>query len=114
MNRAAQIRRRIAELGPRRRGARIPEDLRRGIASYGRVRRREGVSLDALAKELGVSSETVRRYVQVRPRLPELVPVEVLADGMDAPRALVMVSPRGYHVEGLDLEEMARLLRMLD
>jgi predicted transcriptional regulator len=113
MDRMAELRRSIAELGPRRRGARIPEDLRREIATYARERRDDGVTLDAVADEIGVSAETIRRYVQRKRSSRELVRVEVIPDAMEVD-ALVVISPRGYRVEGLDLERAARLLRLLD
>ena len=113
MNRVAELRRRIAALGPRRRGARIPEDLRRDIATYARERRHGAITLDALADEIGISSETIRRYVGRKRSSRELVPVEVIPDATVVD-ALVMISPRGYRVEGLDLEKAARLLRLLD
>jgi hypothetical protein len=116
MERGARIRRRMAALGPRGRGARIPEELRRAIAVYARGRRREGVGFHELARETGVSHETIRRYVGERREGRDVVPVEIVADEVtvDDGSGLTVVSPGGYRVEGLDLAGAAALLRMLD
>src|SRR5215470_14644974 len=102
MERSAQIRRRIGALGPRGRGGRIPGTLRRDITAYARERRRAGASLDVLARETGVSPETVRRWLGEARATRELVPVEVVADAIEG-NGLVVVSPRGYRIEGLDI-----------
>jgi hypothetical protein len=116
MERREWIRRRVAALGPRGRGARIPEELRRAIAGYARGRRREGVGFHELARETGVSHETIRRYVGERGERRDVVPVEIVADEVtvDDVDRLAVVSPGGYRVEGLDLAGVAALLRILD
>ena len=58
----ASIRKRIEALGPRKQGGRLPEDLRREIAGYARHRRSEGVKVSDIARETGVSGESVRRW----------------------------------------------------
>ena len=115
MGRAAdQLRRRVAALGPRGRGARLPIPLRAEIIGYARHRHAAGVSVRAIAAETGVSSESVRRWLVAsvgRPARPALLPVEVLA----TPHAegLVLVTPAGHRVEGLQVGTAAALLRAL-
>lgn len=109
-----KLRRRVHALGPRHRGARIPPALRAAIAAYTRDERAAGASCGAMAERLGVSSESVRRWVGTRPGRDGmgggLVPVHVVAE---AGRPLTVRSPTGYRVEGLSVEETAELLRRL-
>jgi hypothetical protein len=115
MDTAAGIRRRVAALGPRGRGARVPEELRQEIGRYTRQRSGEGAALGQIAAETGISRESLRRWmsaVRRRPRrVAEMVPVTVVREaGGDG---VVIVTPGGYRVEGLDVEGAAVLLRRL-
>jgi hypothetical protein len=80
---------------------------------HARRRHRAGAADATIAAELGVSHETVRRWMSSA----RLVPVEILDARMGAtegaPRTLSVVSPSGFHVDGLTLEEAATLLRVL-
>ncbi|MDP9120689.1 MAG: hypothetical protein M3O15_04870 [Acidobacteriota bacterium] len=75
-----------------------------------------GVGLEEVATVLGVSEPTLSRWLE-RQRGP-LRRVEVVAqeEAADRPRlagALVLVTPHGYRVEGLELGEVAALLEAL-
>src|SRR2546428_11909589 len=61
------LRRRVHALGPRHRGARIPAALRAAIAAYAGDERARGTSCGAIAERLGVSAESIRRWVGTRP-----------------------------------------------
>ena len=113
MERSARLRRRVAALGPRGRGSRIPEGLRSEITAYARERHGDGASLRQTAREIGITYETIRNWLRVPERgARALVPVAIVPDVV-ARDALVVVSPRGYRVEGLDVAGAAALLRML-
>lgn len=113
MEHGARVRRRVAALGPRGRGARIPPGLRDDIIAYARERQANGAGLRQVGRETGVTYETIRNWLRVPERgMRALVPVAIVPDVV-TPDALVVVSPRGYRVEGLDVARAAALLRML-
>ena len=109
------LRRRVHALGPRHRGARVPPALRAAIAAYAREERGGGASCGAIAERLGVSAESIRRWVRTRlardGMAGGLVPVHVVAEA--GVKTLTVRSPTGYRVEGLSVEETAALLRRL-
>jgi hypothetical protein len=112
MGSAARIRRQVAALGPRGRGARVPEGLREEIGAYARGRLEEGAGLREVAAETGVSPESVRRWAGSTPdehRDVELLPVQVIGEA----ESIVLVAPGGYRIEGLDIAGAAALLRRL-
>ena len=113
MDRGTRIRRRVAALGVRRRGARVPEALRTEIAAYAEQRRAAGARLKAIAHETGVSGESVRRWMAGAPRRqrPAMVAVEIRSESGGA--GVVVLTPGGYRVEGLDVVGAAALLRQL-
>src|SRR2546425_13095658 len=79
---------------------------------WGRTAR--GTSCGAIAERLGVSAESIRRWVGTRPARDGmaggLVPGHVVAEAV---RSLTVRSPTGYRVEGLSIAETAALLRRL-
>lgn len=97
---------------------RCPEELRARVVAYVEVRRGEGASFRKIGRELGISSTAVRRWLRREPGggRGELVPVRV-AGGAHAPGwsvgGVTVVSPRGWRVEGLDLEGVVALLEVL-
>ena len=109
----ASIRKRIEALGPRKQGGRLPEDLRREIAGYARHRRSEGVKISDIARETGVSGESVRRWsLSKQTRLRELVPVRVRGEAAGH-NGIVIHTAQGHRVSGLDVEGAVRFLRIL-
>lgn len=89
---------------------RCPPALRKKIIEFAEQGRREGRSVTRLAAQVGLSASGLRRWLEkvpgiVRPvRLQEPVPV--------AP-SLVLVTPEGYRLEGLDASSAVDLLRRL-
>jgi hypothetical protein len=109
----ASIRKQIEGLGPRKRGGRLPQSLRREIADYAQHRRSEGVTVSDIARETGVSEESVRRWSSSqRARRRALVPVRVRADGSTS-HGIVIHTAQGHRVTGLDLEGAVRFVRIL-
>ena len=94
----------------RGRGKRVPGELRERVTAYARKRRQGGASLAQLAQETGLSQETLRRWCSEAAGTA-LVPVHVVADA--ASRPVVVVSPSGYRLEGLELDEAVAVLRAL-
>jgi transposase len=116
----------------------IPQDLRRSLKArergqglhlapavraeaeaWAERRRAAGATFSAIADELGVSPESVRRWAaKSMPPAPTtaLVPVEIVAGKPELAqerRTLTVVAPGGYRVEGLTVDEAAALLRVL-
>ncbi len=109
----AAIRKQLSGLGPRKRGGRLPETLRREIAAYARQRRSAGVRLSDIARETGVSEESVRRWAAApESRRGAFVPVRVRTEG-NAASGIIVHTAQGHRVTGLDLEGAVRLLRHL-
>lgn len=107
----ARIRRDVAALGPRRRGGRVPGALRGAIGAYARRERARGVAFGAIATAVGVSKESIRRWVQGA-RSRALLPV-VVRDAVDDGPGVTLTAPGGYRVERLTLVQAAELLRRL-
>ena len=99
-------------IGP---GRFVPPELRERATAWTLRRRRDGESFGAIAVELGVARETVRRWAAestARRPAAKLVPVRV--ERAEARQRLVaVVSPSGFRVEGLTLPEAAAMLRAL-
>jgi hypothetical protein len=67
---------------------------------------RGAVGVERVASELGVSGESLRQWL--RRAAGGFVPVTVI--GEPARQELVVVTPGGYRIEGLGLEELSVLL----
>ena len=108
----ATIRKQLSSLGPRKRGGRLPEPLRREIAAYARQQRAAGIRFSDIARETGVSEESVRRWSAAPERRRTLVPVRVRPEA-SARHGIIIHTVQGHRVTGLDLEGAVRLLRHL-
>ena len=85
--------------------------LRLDAVAYLKRKKREGVSLDVVASELGVSNWSLSRWSRESDRRGEVVPVEVSAS--EETVELSLVTPRGYRIEGLSEERLVRLVERL-
>jgi len=96
---------------------RYPEQLRRQALAYASRRQKAGDSLKRISVQLGLrpqllfywqkkASSNMLRRVRIAPTR------EVRATPVEA-RQLVLVTPRGLRVEGLDVKALAELLRAL-
>src|SRR5258708_34796190 len=101
--RASSLRRALSSHEPAR-GKRYPRALQSRIIEYARSRRAQGTSWKRIASELGLRSESIRRWCVRAERstaIGAMRPVEIApADG--AP-ALAVVSPRGLRIRGVTL-----------
>jgi hypothetical protein len=79
-----------------------------------RAHLRRGHRVDRIAEGLGVTTPTLARWLQ-RPHAPVLRPVAVIAPPVTAPPSwsIVLVTPHGVRVEGLDREGLVAVLRAL-
>lgn len=70
-----------------------------------------GVAKQAIARELGVSAMSVQRWLRARPAAA-MVPVRIIASAAPpaADRRVVVVTPSGLRVEGLDLDGVCTLV----
>lgn len=114
---ATRIRGLVRAAGPRGRGARLPEDVRRELIAYAHRRRSDGVGIHRIAAATGVSSESIRRWTgrdELRSIARQLIAVEVREDVTPLTVASLSVSsPSGYRIDGLTLEQAVVVLGRL-
>ena len=123
-----QFRQEVERLRAGRRGGSgpFPEPLRAFAVRYLAYALEKGDTVKAVVERLGVSEPTLQAWRRGQtpgskarrsePKAAPLVPVVVHPRKEDAPRAaatFAVVSPQGFRVEGLGLEEAAQLLRRL-
>ncbi len=114
---AHQIRDLISETTTGTVRPRIPREVRDEVCRYAARRREKGAPWAVIARETGLDVRKLQRW-NTRARrtssVPVLRPVEVLPapEPAQAP-ALTVVAPSGVRVEGLGLEQAAKLLRLL-
>ena len=104
----------------RGRGRRFSPETRKMIAGAAGRLREEGQSWTMIGRALGLPAETPRRLWLARTTSTSrgsgaFLPVAVADDGVTgvARAGLVVVSPSGFRVEGLDAMQAADLLRRL-
>lgn len=90
---------------------RYPEELRRQAGAYVRARLASGAKRAAVSAELGVPAITLARWAAASGF--RTVAVEAEEAKPTGRRDLVLVSPGGFRVEGLELSEVAALLRVV-
>ena len=118
MNRDAKaFRRGLAGLEPRGVTGRVPNDLRKVAVRCVLAERARGVTWRRLSADLGVGASTLRRWIAGAAQGGAhhgLVPIPVIVEpeplSASVASSLVLVSPRGYRLEGLDVREAAELL----
>ncbi len=114
----SELRRALADLGPSGPGRRVPHLLRERVLVAIRRRHQGGASLRQLGDALGLTAETLRRWldaVEVAPTAasPRPMPVALIAAPAQTRTALSLVTPSGFRVEGLSVETVAELLARL-
>ena len=113
-------RRALGELGPRGRTTRVPQQVRRAVVTYVEAARDAGAAWSQIVEDVGVSESALRHWRDEAGTGDQvgLLPVEVIGDKSPAVVAearqgvgtLTLVSPGGYLVEGLGVEQLAVLL----
>ena len=100
----------------RGRGRRYAAPLRERVARWAGSRRQRGARWHQLSAELGISAESLRRWVSLAaPHAPALVPVEVVdaGDGPTADRPLRLITRAGHRLEGLSIADAIEIVRGL-
>lgn len=93
---------------------RYPESLRRDAVSYFLSRQEEGGSCEETARELGVSSWSLTRWVRrTEKRQRVFRRVELGGAAKEECGSCCLVTPEGYRVEGLTVEGAYQLLKVL-
>jgi transposase-like protein len=114
--RQLRVRIRALHRGHARTGTRYPEELRAEIVTLARAGRATGRSLSSLAQAVGLSVPTLTGWLR-RPTPGRLRRVTVAPSPSAASVApalpLVLITPQGFRVEGLDLATLVTTLRML-
>ena len=94
---------------------RYPAAFRAAVAAVTRTQLDEGASMNRVARALGLPARSLTRWLQ--PSAPPLLrPVTVRPDLVTpAPPAagLVLFTPQGLRVEGLDRDTLVAVLRVL-
>ena len=112
----------IERLGPRSPSRRFPEELKQRVAQWARGELERGVGASALAEQVGVPWESISRWLGPRNAgasgEPKLRAVRVVGSGPAVrsaaePRGLVLKSPHGFSVEGMDVPTLVEMLRLL-
>lgn len=104
--------------GRRKHGQPYPAELRRRGEDAAVALRSRGVTWREIGEAIGISLDTARTWwracVADGADTVAMVPVEVQASRPPAPSgALTLVSPAGYKVKGVELEQLLVLLRVL-
>lgn len=109
----AALRRLLHEHRPRCARDGYPAAVRRRVAEAARGLIADGCTNHRAAGQLGLAPTTLARWLD-EPDSPAavFVPVVVRPEGPAAARP-VLVTPGGYRVEGLDVEQLAALLSRL-
>ena len=119
MERELRVLRRELGRVERGRGRKYAEDLRRRITAWCRQRRAAGARLRELSVEVGISAESVRRWLMGAEEsdATALRPVEIVAATEQVPRdgdpTIRIVTPRGYRIEGLAIGDVIAIMRVL-
>lgn len=99
------------------RGQRYPEMLRRLAVEYGRWTLGVGRSVEEAAKALGVSPPTLTRWLDQAPTSPvspAMREVTVVDETIPQPAGeLVVWTPDGFRIEGVERAELAAVLSVL-
>jgi hypothetical protein len=93
------------------RGRRFSPELRRQITGIARRLRSEGMSWNGIGAALGLPMATVRRLSD-SDAPTGFAPVDIVG-GTATSGGLVVVTPSGFRVEGLDANGAATLIRQL-
>lgn len=101
--------------GKPRRGIRYPASFRDAVIALARTHVERGQSRAHVARAVGVSFPTLAAWLE-RPAPIAVRPVAVVPEAAPAPERpsrVVLVTPQGFRVEGLDGDTLVAVLRAL-
>ena len=90
---------------------RYPAPFRAAVVAVTRAQVEHGASVHRVASALGLPARSLTRWLQ-QSAPPVLRPVTVRPDPMPA-AGPVLVTPQGLRIEGLDLDTLIAVLRLL-
>ena len=115
--RGQELREAIARLGRRRRNDPVPAPLRGEILVYTTARRETGATWLSIARGLGLSASGLYRWsaratgeTRIRRVRIRRGPTESVSSAQGMTGAIVLVSPRGFRLEGLEVSQALELL----
>jgi hypothetical protein len=97
------------------RAIRYPAAFRAAAATVTRAQVRQGIAVNRVATALGLPARSLARWLET-PARPVLRPVAIAAApavGGEARPRLVLITPRGVRVEGLDRAALVAVLQAL-
>jgi hypothetical protein len=86
----------------------FPVEVRAAVADYARQGRAQGRTWSAIAKDVGVARGTVRDWTK---QYGGFLPVVVTPEPSPIRASLLLSSPNGFLLDGLDLEQAIRVLQ---
>jgi transposase-like protein len=119
------LREEIDLLGPRSPSRRYPPEVKARIVEWVRAQRKAGIGRVEVCESLSISWQTLAQWLrdvdaaEEAPVGEPLQPVRVVEKPPRAvsarreARALTLRTPQGFVIEGLDVEDVAALLRRL-
>ncbi|MBU2689283.1 MAG: hypothetical protein KJ970_00005 [Candidatus Eisenbacteria bacterium] len=100
--------------GKARTAVRYSSDKREAIAAFIKEEMKTGRTLSAICLSLNLSTSTIQHWIKRQPDdNGHLRPVIIGEDGLCRSSVPVLISPRGYRIEGLDVDSLVRLLEFL-
>lgn len=90
---------------------RCPAPLRQQIVEFANAQRQEGMGVLPIAKQLGLSQSGLNRWLEGAGQ-SKLRPVRI-AETPTSQTKMVLITPGGYRLEGLDVASATDLLRRL-
>jgi len=109
---AQAIQAELAQLEHRGRGRAYPERLRKRMIAYVEARRAEGAATRIAGDEIGMDWRTLLRWAPCSTSAG-FEQVVLRDDTASAAARLVVYTPGGLRIEGLDLGTLAELVRKL-
>jgi len=93
----------------------FPLSLKTQIVAFAHIRRKEGVSVRSIAREMGISQANLSRWLRTSTieNDSNLVQVQITERKNSSPMRVsepVLISPHGFRVEGLSIQQLCYLL----
>ena len=108
------IRAQLEKFGPRGPGFRYPRVFRKQVAQYARGQLGR-CSKNRISKKVGIPWVTIGRWMaRIEGQTHTgLVPVRIRANELQTKPAVSMVTPEGWRIEGLSVDQTCRILERM-